>query len=216
MGTDDLLATIDALAWGEYEVQRMTPTEENQPKSSEKSQVRKVESSPNPQSPKESSGKGAWSKGPPSMGGGRGRESRARSTTPTPEVCYTCLRDGRPANHLYSECSHYLQNQGKGGKKRDSSVHSPRYPFRIPHWRRDPNVCLTCKTQGKPYAHFFRECPMWQNEFDRRYPLREAPKSSPQPSAPPQEPKPAAVPRKGKGKGQHQPNNTPQSPPQAS
>ena len=65
MGTDDLLATIDALAWGEYEVQRMTPTEGNQPKSSEKTQVRKVESSPNPQSPKESSGKGAWSKGPP-------------------------------------------------------------------------------------------------------------------------------------------------------
>ena len=117
MGTDDLLATSDALAWGEYEVQRMTPTEENQPKSSEKSQVRKVESSPNPQSPKESSGKGAWSKGPPSLGGGRGRESRARSTTPTPEVCYTCLRDGRPDNHLYSECSHYLQIQGIGEKK---------------------------------------------------------------------------------------------------
>ena len=114
MGTDDLLATIDALAWGEYEVQRMTPTEENQPKSSEKSQVRKVESSPNPQSPKESSGKGAWSKSPPSMGGGRGRESRARSTTPTPDVCYTFLRDGRPAQPTISTASAATTSKIKG------------------------------------------------------------------------------------------------------
>ena len=74
MGTDDLLATVDALAWGEYEVERMTPADEKQPKIPESSQVRKVENSPNPQPQKNVGSEGSVVTGS-SVGGWWGARS---------------------------------------------------------------------------------------------------------------------------------------------
>ena len=130
LGAKELMAMVDALVWGEYEVQRMSqPPQGEQPKPTHtpwqtpnagfqgRSFVRAVaNNSPN-------RGRQSPPRNFPSGGKVRKGSKGGDSHAPVPRQiwCYTCGREGRSNDHPFFECVHWQNAQAqfsgrKGGK----------------------------------------------------------------------------------------------------
>ena len=123
----EICATIEARLWGDVELARM-PTVEREVESHGRSKVQKVQANPPATSSNEKGGKGGKGKGPSSSPRSPQASGRGRSVSPsTPVVCYPCQRAGRPCEHPYRDCLHWLKSQERQGKG-SSSPASPRKP----------------------------------------------------------------------------------------
>ena len=208
MDQKDILDAVDKLMWAESEAQRVAPKtqEKIQDRPQENTPVRTVEKRSPPRVPRKTWSPPREPKGgrynqspsqpeardtpqrdrPQTPGRWEGRAgSRARS--PNPDVCYPCNRAGRPANHDYFTCTHWIDSQRTGGGRQ--SVSPPLTPKSA-----GDKVCLTCQSKRLPSEHFYRKCPLWQKAYEAKH--QKAAPPPPGTAKPPTPPKGSPSPKK--------------------